>query len=260
MSVLSKKEIDSAADQLVNAYFAKKFTTPLTERFPEMTTEDAYKIQIRVVEKRCEKGEVVVGMKAAYTNKAVQSRLGVDEPAFGHITDAMVKLENEPIPASEMPRTIMEAEIGFIIGEEMCGPGVTVAKVLNGVYGVIPCIEVAGGNYERRGKVQDGMANLSNYMIIGGKITSLKNLDLRHIGAIVEKNGEIVSTGTGAAALGNPVHVLVWLVNKISKFGLKLFPGMFVITGSIVPIVQIEAGDKCKATFDRLGSVSANFV
>ena len=118
----------------------------------------------------------------------------------------------------------------------------------------------AGGRYERRGKVQDGMADLSSYMVIGGKVTSIQNLDLRHIGAIVEKNGEIVSTGTGAAALGNPVHVLVWLINKISTFGLKLLPGMFVITGSIVPIVQIEVGDKCKATFDRLGSVSANFV
>jgi len=260
MGVLSKEEIDSAADQLMEAYFTKKFTTPLTERFPEMTTEDSYKIQIRVVEKRCEKGEVVVGMKAAYTNKAVQARLGVDEPAFGYIMDKMVKFENEPIPASEMPRTIMEAEVGFIIGEEMCGPGVTVANALKGVNGVIPCIEVAGGRYERSGKVQDGMADLSNYIIIGGKVTPIQNLDLRHIGALVEKNGEIVATGSGAAALGNPVHVLVWLVNKISKFGLKLLPGMFVITGSLVPLVQIEVGDKCKVTFDRLGSVSANFV
>jgi len=143
MGVLSEEEIDSAANQLVEAYFNKKFTTPLTERFPEMTTEDSYKIQIRVVEKRCERGEVLVGMKAAYTNKAVQARLGVEEPAFGHIMDKMVKLENEPVPASEMPGTIMEAEIGFIIGEEMCGSGVTVAKALKGVYGVIPCIEVA---------------------------------------------------------------------------------------------------------------------
>jgi len=260
MSVLSEDEIDSAAEQLVEAYFTKKFTTPLSERFPEMTTEDAYKIQIRVVEKRCERGEVVIGMKAAYTNKAIQARLGVDEPAFGHIMDKMVKLENEPVPASEMPRAIMEAEIGFIIGEELSGPGVSVAKVLKGVYGVIPCIEVAGGRYERRGKVQDSMSDLSNYMIIGGKVTPIQNLDLRHIGAIVEKNGEIVATGAGAAALGNPVHVLVWLVNKISAFGLKLLPGMFVITGSLVPLVQIEVGDKCKATFDRLGSVSANFV
>lgn len=260
MGVLTEDEIDNAANQLVEAYFLKKFTTPLTERFPDMTTEDSYKIQIRVVEKRCERGEVLVGMKAAYTNKAVQARLGVNEPAFGHIMDKMVKLENEAIPASEMPRTIMEAEIGFIIGEEMCGPGVTVAKALKGIYGVIPCIEVAGGRYERRGKVQDGMADLSSYMIIGGKVTPIQNLDLRHTGAIVEKNGEIIATGTGAAALGNPVHVLVWLINKISTFGLKLLPGMFVITGSLVPTVQIEVGDKCKATFDRLGSVSANFV
>jgi 2-keto-4-pentenoate hydratase len=76
---------------------------------------------------------------------------------------------------------------------------------------------------------------------------------------IIEKNGEIVDTAAGAASLGNPAEAVAWLVNKLYEHGMTLRRGEFIMSGSLTKAINIEAGSFFRATFDRLGTVSALF-
>jgi 2-keto-4-pentenoate hydratase len=97
-------------------------------------------------------------------------------------------------------------------------------------------------------------------VILGGKIISVQELDLRYVGIVLEKNGEIVATGAGAAVLGNPAQSAAWLANKLSEFDVALKAGEIIMSGSLVSAVEVKPNDVIRATFDRLGSVTAKFI
>jgi 2-oxopent-4-enoate/cis-2-oxohex-4-enoate hydratase len=77
---------------------------------------------------------------------------------------------------------------------------------------------------------------------------------------VVEKNGVLLSTGAGAAALGSPLNSIAWLANTLSAFGASLLAGEVVLSGALVPLEAVKAGDVMHARFDRLGSVTARFT
>lgn len=261
---ISREKIEEMVDSLFWSEMNRKTILPLTERYPSLTIDDAYRIQLAVLEKKKrERKEKVVGKKIGLTSKGMQKLLGVGEPDYGHITDRMVVQKEDPIEVSTLIQPKIEAEIAFIMGDGLCGPSITVSDVLAKSVGVVPAIEVIDSRIEGwRIKIQDTVADnaSSARVILGGKITPIEELDLRLVGMVLEKNGEVVSTGAGAAVLGNPAQAVAWLANKLSEFKVEILPGEFVMSGSLVAAVDIGPGDFVTATFDRIGHVTARFI
>jgi len=97
-------------------------------------------------------------------------------------------------------------------------------------------------------------------VVLGGQLTPVANIDLRLVGMVLEKDGEIIATGAGAAVLGNPAQSVASLANKLAEYGMSMSAGEIIISGSVTAAVPAEAGSCYRATFDRLGFVTVRFV
>lgn len=261
--MLSQTQIDEIARNLLAAEESSYQIDKLTLSYPGITEKDAYAVQLATLSHRKERGEIVVGKKVALTNKAIQDQLGVHEPVFGQVTSAMFVREGEPISCSKLTQPKVEPEIGFVLEKDLVGPGVTVAQAIAATAGVMPAFDIAACRIKDwKFNFEDMAADngVHGKIVLGGTITPIKRLDLRLLGVILEKNGVLLSTATGAVVLGNPVEVISWLANKLAEYGQSLKAGDVVLPGSMVIAPAAHPGEFYKATYDRLGSVSAYFV
>ncbi|MFW6056390.1 MAG: 2-keto-4-pentenoate hydratase [Chloroflexota bacterium] len=260
---LTKDQVEQISNELIEA---ERTCTPieaLTDRFPDVTYEDAYAVQLKTFDTRVRNGAVIVGKKIGLTSRAMQDQFNIREPDYGMITDTMMAREGAPVPMSSLILPRIEPEIAFLLKEDLKGPGINAANVIEATEGVLPAFEVIDSRYrDWKITVKDSISDNASaaLMILGGVLTPVKDLDLRYIGLVLEKNGEVVSTGAGAAVLGNPAESVAWLANKLTEYGITLKKGEFVMSGSLVSAVKVEAGSNLRATFDRIGAVSVLFT
>lgn len=261
-NVLGRENIQSLAHELLTAETTRKPIKPITERYPTLTSEDSYAIQLEIVKAKQELGQAIVGKKIGLTSKAMQQALGVYEPDYGHVMNSLVVSDCDRIQMEELIQPKLEAEIAFVLKDDLTGPDVNVARVLKATEGIMAAIEVIDSRIENwRIRIQDTIADNASIgrVVLGGRLVSVEDLDLRLQGMVLRKNGEIVSCGSSAAVLGNPAQAVAWLANKISHFGLRLNAGEFVMSGSLVAAIDVRTDDEVTAEFDELGSVTTRF-
>jgi 2-oxopent-4-enoate hydratase len=262
---LSEKIVEEYAKALIKAEDTQTPIEPITKQHPELNLEDAYKIQLKIIEEKTKRGEIIIGKKIGLTSKAMQELAGINEPDYGFLTDRMIIYEDFPIKRSELINPRVEAEIAFVLKKELKGPGVTVSDVIQATDYVMPCLEIIDGRTTRipgERRVENSILDNAavGKVVFGAKRCPIDDIDLRIIGLVFERNGEIVSTAAGAAVYGNPIQAVAWLANKLSQFGVTLKAGETIISGSLIAAVQAGAGDCFTATFDRLGPVKVKFI
>lgn len=261
---MSKDFIQQCGDQLYDAMLNKTPIRPLTETYPDLTIETAYHISLHMLERRLAAGERVIGKKIGLTSKAVQTMLGVNQPDYGYLTDTMAFSQGEEMPISErlmQPRA--EGEIAFVLKKDLLGPGITNADVMAATECLIPCFEVVDSRIENwQIKIQDTIADNAScgLFVLGDQAVSPHKVDLATCGMVVEKNGSIISTGAGAAAWGSPVNCVTWLANKLGEFGIPLKAGEVILSGSLVPLEPVKAGDFMSVSINGIGNASVRFV
>src|SRR6266481_7846936 len=136
---MSPDKIQHYGDELYQSLVDRQPVTPLTEREAAIGIDDAYRIQLRMIQRRLDMGETVIGKKIGVTSKAVQTMLNVFQPDFGQLLSGMAFNEGEPVPANMLIAPKAEAEVAFILKRDLSGPGVTAASVLRATDCVLPC-------------------------------------------------------------------------------------------------------------------------
>jgi 2-oxopent-4-enoate/cis-2-oxohex-4-enoate hydratase len=260
---MNPETITALGDELYDALKACRVVDPLTTRYPEVTIEDAYRIQQRLIARRIAAGETVIGKKIGVTSKAVMNMLGVWQPDFGLLTDAMVYNEGEAIPASTLIQPKAEGEIAFVLKRDLVGPGVSAADVIAATEGVMACFEIVDSRIrDWKIKIQDTVADNAScgVFVLGDRMVSALDVDLNTCGMVLEKNGEIVATGAGAAALGAPANAVAWLANTLGALGISLKAGEVILSGSLAIMVPVKAGDSLRVTIGGIGGCSVRFV
>lgn len=260
---MEKEKIRHYGDELYDALMTRHAVAPLTEREPDMTIDDAYRIQLRMVQRRCEKGEAIIGKKIGVTSKMVMDMLDVKQPDFGHLLSGMVFNESEAISVANLIAPRAEAEVAFMLKHDLTGPGVTAADVLRATDCVLPCFEIVDSRIKDwKIKIQDTVADNAScgIFILGGQAGDPRKIDLALAGMVLEKNGEIVSTSAGAAVQGSPVNAVAWLANTLGKLGIPLKAGEVILSGSQSPLIPVEAGDHFYCRVGGLGSCSVRFI
>ena len=261
--MLTQSQIDEIAQTLLEAEEARRQIDQIVHSYPDISPDEAYAVQMALVPRRLSNGRALIGKKVALTNPAVQQVLGVHEPVFGHLMSDMFVREGEPISCSTLTQPKIEPEIAFVMKRDLAGPGVTPAQVLAATAGVMPAFEIPAARIrDWKFALQDISADnaFAARVVLGGTLTPIKGLDLRLLGVVLERNGQLVSTGAGAAVMGNPVDVVAWLANRLAQYGSGIKAGDVVLPGALVIAPDVHPGEYYKATFDRLGSVSAYFV
>ncbi|MBF6569322.1 MAG: fumarylacetoacetate hydrolase family protein [Candidatus Binataceae bacterium] len=262
-SKLSSSQINQIAQRLLAAEEKRAPIAPLSAEFPDMSANDAYAIQLAVLEHKQSRGEVVYGRKAGLTAVAIQKLFGVSEPDFGHLLASMMVESGGVITSSEVIQAKAEPEIAFVLNQDLRGPGVTALDVIGATNYIVPVLEIIDSRVaDWKIKLPDTIADNASCgkVVIGGPARRVDGIDLRLIGVVLEKNGEVIATGAGAAALGNPAIAVAWLANKLATFDQYLRKGELILPGSLTSAFDMKPGDHVCATFDRLGSVSVRFA
>ena len=260
---MEKNLIEQLGDELYDAMKNRRVVDPLTSRFPDIDIQAAYAIQQRMMARRIGAGERVIGKKIGVTSKAVMNMLGVYQPDFGYLTDAMVYNEGEAIPAETLIQPKAEGEIAFVLKKSLKGPGVTGADVLAATDGVMACFEIVDSRIKDwKIKIQDTVADNASCgaFVLGDRLVDPRTVDLGTCGMVLEKNGEIVATGSGAAALGAPANAVAWLANTLGRQGVGLEAGEVVLSGSLAIMVPVKAGDSLRVSIGGIGGCSVRFV
>ena len=255
--------ITTLGDELYDALKACRVVDPLTNRYADITVDDAYRIQQRMLSRRIGAGERIVGKKIGVTSKAVMDMLGVYQPDFGYLTDAMVYNEGEAIAANTLIQPKAEGEIAFVLKKTLKGPGVSAADVLAATDGVMACFEIVDSRIKDwKIKIQDTVSDNAScgVFVLGDRLVDPRDVDLSTCGMILEKNGDIVATGAGAAALGAPANAVAWLANTLGRLGIGLEAGEVVLSGSLAIMVPVKAGDSLRVTIGGIGGCSVRFV
>ncbi|ESU33463.1 hypothetical protein G3A_05970 [Bacillus sp. 17376] len=254
--------IGKIAGTLLKAEKSKNPIPPLTAQYEDLTVTDAYNVQLEVLKKKLASGRTVIGKKVGLTSIAMQKMLGVNEPDYGHLLDDMKVANGGTVKMSNFLSPKIEAEIGFVLGEDLKGPNVTFLDVLMATKYVVPTLEIIDSRIAdwKIGLVDTVADNGSSAMVVvGDQMTDITGIDLRSVGMTFFKNNEMVATGSGAAALGHPAHAIAWLANKLDEFGITLKAGELILPGALSAAIPVQTGDTVSAQFGPVGTVSVTF-
>ncbi|WP_328612783.1 fumarylacetoacetate hydrolase family protein [Amycolatopsis sp. NBC_00355] len=230
---------------------------PLSQDWPDLDVDTAYAIQDEALRQRRARGETLIGVKLGLTSRAKQQRMGIDAPLLAWLTDAMVLPAGVPVPSLIHPRA--EPELVFVLGRRLSGPGVTAATALAAVDRVYGGMEIIDSRYtDYRFTLPDAVADngSSAYFALGPVGVPPASLDLSLEAALLEVDGQIVDTATGAAVQGHPAEALALAANTLATRGLALEPGWLVLTGGMTDAVPLNPGSRVAAHFSHLGSVT----
>ena len=260
---LTASQIAELAEYLESAHLERREVVKITDRYPDMDIEDAYAIQNKIKERKLARGEKIVGLKCGLTSYAKMRQMGVETPIYGFMTDPFVVQDASEIKMSDLIHPKIEPEIAFFLKAPLRGPGCHIGNVLAATDFVMPAIEVIDSRYrdfkfDLVSVIADNTS--ATRFIVGGKATSVKDLDLATLGVVLEKNGRIEMVGAGAAVVGHPATAVAMLANHLAASGEEIPAGAIILSGGITEAIPVKAGDSISLQVQSLGGVSVRFV
>jgi 2-oxo-3-hexenedioate decarboxylase len=250
--------IERAATALLEAEDNRVDREPLTDVWTDLDLQTAYAIQDETLRRRLERGETLVGVKLGLTSRAKQQRMNVTSPLVAWLTDAMVLPAGDPVPQGSLIHPRVEPEIVFVMKDRLAGPGVTAAQALAAVDRVYAGVEVIDSRYrDFRFTLPDVVADNASSGAFGVGSIGLKpeQLDLALEAVLVEVEGAVVDSATGAAVQGNPAEALALAANDLAKRGLAIEAGQLVLTGGMTDAMFAPPGATISFHFTNLGSI-----
>lgn len=259
---LDAETIEALARHLETCQLEARDTPKITDDQPQVDWGDAYAIQDAIRRRKTDRGERIVGLKAGLTSRAKMRQMGVESPIFGFLADSFAVPEGGTVDTSRLIHPKVEPEIAFVTKAPLRGPGCHIGHVLAATDFVVPAIEVIDSRYrdfkfDLRSVVADNCS--SACFATGAQATRVDGLDLGTLGVVLEKNGQPVAFGAGAAVLGHPAQALVMMANEIGRRGQEIPAGSLVLSGGITQAIPVEAGDSVHLRVQSLGSVRINF-
>ena len=253
----------SLGDELYAALGWCQAVEPLSSRYPDITLDDAYRIQQQLTARRLANGERIVGKKIGVTSQAVMDMLGVGKPDFGMLTDAMRFTNGSTIDVRTLIQPKAEGEIAFLLKQDLKGPGVNEADVLAATEGVMACFEIVDSRIrDWKIRIQDTVADNAScgVFVLGDRIVDPRCVDLLACRMVLKKNGETVVTGQGNATMGSPLAAMAWLANTLGALGVTLQAGEVVLSGALGAMVPVRSGDRLDMHIEDLGECSVQFA
>ncbi|MDK0523902.1 fumarylacetoacetate hydrolase family protein [Streptomyces sp. ML-6] len=254
--------IAAAAARLLEATAGGTPVPPVRDLIGRDDVKAAYAVQQRITAERITAGAVVTGRKIGLTSTAVQRQLGVDQPDFGVLFDDMAYADGSVVPVDAVLQPRVEAEIAFVLGADLAEGPLDAAQVRAAITHAVAAIEICGSRVAdwdiSFGDTVADNASAGAY-VLGSRRVPLTGFDPVAAEMTMAVDGETVSTGTGAACLGDPVDAVVWLARQARELGDPLRAGQVVLSGALGPMRPVTPGTTVHATVTGLGTVSVSF-
>ncbi|MGH8376920.1 MAG: 2-keto-4-pentenoate hydratase, partial [Pseudomonas sp.] len=239
------EHLKRVADLLEQAARTGQAIEPIRDQLPGGIA-DAYAVQQINTLHQVSGGRRVTGRKIGLTSVAVQRQLGVDQPDFGTLLDTMEVSDGEEIPWSRLMQAKCEAEVALVLEHDLDLEHIVLSDLIAATAYVLPAIEVVGSRIANWNiGILDTIADNASagLYVLGQRPVKLQDLDLRLTGMVMERRGEPVSFGVGAACLGNPLNAALWLARSLAQKSTALRAGDVVLTGALGPMVAVAPGD-----------------
>lgn len=269
MTNMTPNDHELVASDLLQAEASGKQIGLISMRHPDMNMDDAYKIQNAIYREKLNRGQKVIGWKIGLTSKAMQYALNIDIPDSGILFDDMLFETGSCIPKGRFIQPRIEAEIAFVMKSAIGDTQVSREAVIAATDYVTPAIEILDTRIQRQ-DAQTGQSrnvfdtisdNAANAGIVMGKEKHAINAhDLRWVGAVTTRNGDVEETGLGAGVLNDPVESVVWLAQRMAQYGQTIEPGHVILSGSFIRPVECPSGANILADFGQFGSVAVSFA
>jgi 2-keto-4-pentenoate hydratase len=262
VALTDHRAVDVAAARLRTATVRSAPCAPIRDLIPADDVAGAYAVQQALATLRLAGGATVVGRKIGLTSRAVQAQLGVDQPDFGVLFDDMAYADGDELPFGRLLQPRAEAEIAFVLGADLTRGPLDVEQVRDAVDHAVAALEivdsrVAGWDITFADTVADNAS--SGLYVLGTQKRTLAEVEPAAVEMRMSVDGEVVSTGTGTACLGDPLAALAWLATTAREFGEPLRAGQLVLSGALGPMHPVHPGARVTAEITGLGTVSATF-
>lgn len=261
-------EHQQAASELLAAEQSGVQIGLLTQRYPQMDMDDAYAIQSAIFQAKLKQGRQLVGWKIGLTSKAMQYALNIDVPDSGFLFDDMAFETGSIVPEGRFIQPRVEAEIAFVMKQSLGGEAISRQDVIDATDYVCPSLEIldtrvvrmdekTGASRKIFDTISDNAANAG--YVLGKQRHQVDAFDLRRVGAIVARNGEVEETGLGAGVLNDPVESVVWLAQRMALYGQQIDAGHVILSGSFIRPIECPSGADIVADFGDFGEVRIGF-
>ena len=267
--MLTSEEIQAEASLLDEAERTRVQARQTTSVHPDMTIDDAYRVQAAWRAIKQARGESLVGHKIGLTSRAMQAAMSIDTPDSGFLTDRMVFEPDTELTAADFLDVRLEVELAFVLAEDLAGTDLTVDDVLDATDHVVPAVELIAARTFRTdpdtGRTRTVVDTIADNaadagIITGGRRVGPREIDLRWVGALIYRNGQIEETGVAAGVLDHPANGIVWLARRYAEQDLTLEAGHIVLGGSFTRPVSATAGDEFVVDYGDLGRFTIPFV
>ncbi|GAB2480335.1 fumarylacetoacetate hydrolase family protein [Nocardiopsis aegyptia] len=249
------------ADRLESAAASQVAIPPVRDAIGAADVEAAYAVQAELTRRRVARGGRVVGRKVGLTSPAVQAQLGVDQPDFGVLFDDMRVAEGAVVPAGTLLQPKVEAEVAFVLGQDLVGR-LDPVKVRGAVAHAVAALEIVDSRIANWdiGIVDTVADNGSSALfVLGGVHRPLDEFEPRDVRMSLAVDDRVASTGSGEDCLGDPLAALLWLAETVQRHGEPLRAGEVVLSGALGPMVAVRPGATVSTEITSLGSVSVEF-
>jgi len=260
---LNQATIEKLAEHLENAELQAYEVTKITDDYPNMTFTDATDVQWEIRRRKMSRGHKIVGMKMGLTSWAKMKQMGVEMPCYGFLADYFSLPDGAEVPFDELIHPKVEAEIAFVTNKELSGKNLTVEEVLAATELVVPAVEIIDSRYKDfkfdLTSVQADNSSSTRF-VVGSHAAKPEDFDWSTLGVVMQKNGEIIELGAGAAVLDHPAASVAMLATMLAERDEVIPAGTFIMTGGITAAVLVERGDSIVVRYQGLGTVTMKLV
>jgi len=259
---LDQHTIAALAEHLENAELNARAVEKITNNYPDMDWEDAYAIQDEIRARKAARGTPVAGLKMGLTSPAKIRQMGVKEPIYGFLNGLHGYDSGARIDTGMLIHPKVEAEIGFVLNRPLAGPGCHIGEVLAATEYVVAAVEVIDSRYENfkfdlKSVIADN-TSAARY-VVGRRCVGADGLDLKNLGIVLRKNGQVETLASGAAVVGHPAASVAMLANMLGARGREIPAGVLVMTGGATEAIAVARGDRVQVDYQWLGSVEMEF-
>lgn len=266
--MLTKEQIRESARLHHEAEKSRRPMCAYSRNHPELSIEDAYRVQDAWMDLKLEEGRKVIGRKIGLTSRAMQEAMKIEEPDFGTLLDNMLFENGARIPAADFIDPYIEVEFTFVLKKALSGENLGEQDVMIATDYILPSLELIAARSHRidpetgyirkvTDTISDNAANAG--IIVGTTKIDPGDFDPRWAGAILYRNDIVEKTGLAAGVMDHPARGITWLAKRFAPFGIALEPGQYIMSGSFTRPVPVRADDEFRADFGPYGLVEIGF-
>lgn len=260
---LNDQQIAQLAEHLETAELKAYEVTKITDDYPQMTMLDATEVQWEIRRRKVSRGHKMVGMKMGLTSWAKMKQMGVEKPCYGFLADYFSLPDGAEIPIDELIHPKVEAEFAFVTNKDLRGTELTVEDVLDATELVVPAVEIIDSRYKDFKfdliSVQADNSSSTRF-VVGSHCAEPRAHEWSEMGVVMQKNGEVVELGAGAAVLDHPAASVAMLASMLAERDEFIPAGTFIMTGGLTAAVLVERGDTICVRYQNMGTVTMKFV